>query len=376
MKVLVTDGANRVALAVVRALGRAGARVAVVEQERFAQKTPAAFRSRFVSRHDVIPTLGDDGAFIDALVERSTGYDVVLPIGTNVALKVAAHLDRFQARVPIPPLMTLRRANDKSAALAVARKVGVPIPATYAPEDEEELDDVVARVRKPAVVKLRDDAGTVLEPGQRYAIGRSADDLRDAYRRLHALKPFPLIQEKVEGPGYGVGVLADGGRVLASVAHRRVREYPVTGGPSAVCESVVDPVLTGYAAAVIRELGWTGVAMVEFKKDDDYRLMEVNPRFWGSLPLATKAGVNFPDRLCRLAMGEEPGPAPVYAPGIRLRFVLRDAAAALTALRDPERRWSYPLGFLRDLLDPRVSDGIIDPDDLEASLVYLANQLP
>ncbi len=376
MKVLVTDGANRVALAVVRALGRAGIQVAVVEQERFALKTPASFRSRFVSRHDVIPTLGDDGAFVDALVDRCAGYDVLLPVSTNVALKVAAHRDRFPSRVPIPPLMTLRRANDKSAALAVARKVGVPIPVTYSPEDDEELEEVVAKVKKPAVVKLRDDAGTVLEPGQRYAIGRTSGELRDAYRRLHALKSFPLIQEKVEGPGYGVGVLAEEGHVLASFAHRRIREYPVTGGPSTICVSVDDRRLTDYAAAVIRELGWTGVAMVEFKKDDDYRLMEVNPRFWGSLPLATRSGVNFPALLCRRALGQDIGRPPRYDADIRLRFLPLDAAAAWSALRNPERRWSYPMGFLRDLLDPRILDGILDPDDLEASLVYLANHLP
>lgn len=376
MKVLVTDGANRVALAVVRALGRAGADVAVVEQERFALKTPASFRSRFVSRHDVLPTLGDDGAFVDALAERASGFDVLLPVSTNVALKVAAHRDRFASRVPVPPLMTLRRANDKSAALAIARKAGVPIPVTYAPEDDDELDDVVERVQKPAIVKLRDDAGTVLEPAQRYAIGRSAAELRDSYRRLHAIKAFPLIQEKVEGPGFGVGVLAAQGRVLASFAHRRIREYPVTGGPSTICVSVVDPRLTGYAEAVIRELGWSGVAMVEFKKDDDYRLMEVNPRFWGSLPLATRSGVNFPALLCRLAMGEDVGAAPRYEAGVRLRFLPLDAAAACSALRDSERRWTYALGFLRDLLDPRIMDGIFDPGDLEASLVYLANHLP
>ncbi|HEV3029725.1 MAG TPA: hypothetical protein VG457_19255, partial [Planctomycetota bacterium] len=273
MKVLVTDGANRVALAVVRALGRAGVQVAVVEQERFALKTPASFRSRFVSRHDVIPTLADDGAFIEALAERSAGFDVLLPVSTNVVLACAGQRDRFPTRLPIPPLSVLRRANDKSAALAIARKAGVPIPVTFAPEDEEELDEVASQVRLPAVVKLRDDAGTVLEPGQRYAIGRSPGELRDAYRRLHALKAFPLIQEKVDGPGYGVGVLAEEGHVLASFSHRRIREYPVTGGPSTICVSVEDPRLTGYASAVIRELGWTGVAMVEFKKDDDYRLM-------------------------------------------------------------------------------------------------------
>jgi predicted ATP-grasp superfamily ATP-dependent carboligase len=376
VKVLVTDGANRVALAVVRALGRAGAEVAVVEQERFAQKTPASFRSRFVSRHDVIPTLGDDGAFLAALAERAAGYDIVLPVSTNVVLACAARRESIPARLPVPALAKLRRANDKSAALAVARKVGVPIPVTYAPEDDEELEGVIARLRLPAVVKLRDDAGTVLEPGQRYAVARSADDVRRAYRSLQAFKPFPLIQEKVEGPGYGVGVLAEEGRVLAAFAHRRVREYPVSGGPSTVCVSVVDDRLTGYAASVIGELGWTGVAMVEFKKDDDYRLMEVNPRFWGSMPLATRAGVNFPHLLCRRAMGEEVGAVPSYEAGVKLRFLPLDAAAAWSALRDPERRWSYPFGFLRDALDFSVMDGILDPDDLEASLLYMANHLP
>jgi predicted ATP-grasp superfamily ATP-dependent carboligase len=140
--------------------------------------------------------------------------------------------------------------------------------------------------------------------------------------------------------------------------------------------SVTDDRLARYAASVVAELGWTGVAMVEFKKDDDYRLMEVNPRFWGSLPLATRAGVNFPRLLCRLAMGEEVGEAPRYEAGVKLRFLPLDAAAAWSALRDPERRWSYSAGFLRDVLDPGIMDGIVDYGDLEASLVYLANHLP
>jgi predicted ATP-grasp superfamily ATP-dependent carboligase len=376
VKVLVTDGANRVALAVVRALGRAGAEVAVVEQERFAQKTPASFRSRFVTRRDVLPSLADDGAFIEALAERSAGYDILLPVSINSVLACASNRDRFHARLPIPPAALLRRANDKSSVLAIARKAGVPIPVTYAPEADDELDEVVSRIRLPAVVKLRDDAGTFLDPGQRYAIGRTPGELRDAYHRLHTLKAFPLIQEKIEGAGYGVGLLAEDGRILASVAHRRIREYPVTGGPSTICVSVDDPRLNAYAAALIRELGWTGVAMVEFKKDDDYRLMEVNPRFWGSLPLATRAGVNFPELLCRRAMGEPFGGPLRSEMNLRLRFLPLDAAAALSALRDSGRRWPYLLGFLRDLLDPRIHDGILDPGDLEASLVYLSNHLP
>ena len=94
------------------------------------------------------------------------------------------------------------------------------------------------------------------------------------------------------------------------------------------------------------------------------------------MPLATRAGVNFPDLLCRRAMGEETGQAPRYDAGVKLRFLPLDAAAALSALQDPERRWAYSMGFLRDLFDPGVVDGILDPGDLDASLQYLANHLP
>jgi hypothetical protein len=94
------------------------------------------------------------------------------------------------------------------------------------------------------------------------------------------------------------------------------------------------------------------------------------------MPLAIRAGINFPLLLCRRAMGEELGGVGPVEPGLKLRFLALDAAAAWSALRDPDRRWSYALGFLRDALDPGIMDGIFDRGDLEASLVYLANHLP
>ncbi len=373
---LVTDGNNRVALAVVRALGRAGAEVRVVEQERFSARTPAAFLSRHAAHHDVVPSLDTESAFIEALAHAARGVDVLLPISTNVLLACARNLARLPARVPIPPLSLIRRANDKSGVLAVARKAGVPIPRSFAPESDEELEDVLREIRYPAVVKLRDDEGTYLEPRDRYAVAGTPDRLREAYLALRRVRPFPVIQERIEGDGYGVGVLAREGRVLASFCHRREREYPISGGPSALCVSVRDERLAGYAAAVVRELAWTGVAMVEFKRDDDYRLLEVNPRFWGSLPLATAAGVNFPHLLCRMAMGEDVAGPSEYEEGLRLRFLPLDVSAAWQALAEPARRGRYVAGFLRDLFDRNVKDGILDGSDLKASIAYLLNRVP
>src|ERR1043166_2656559 len=199
MRVLVTDGANRVALAVVRALGKAGAEVVVAEQEPFAQSTPAAFVSRHASRHEILPPLREEGRFIDALAALAAGVDVLLPALTNVLLACARNRNRFAARLPIPPLATIRRANDKSTVLAAARKTGVPIPVSHAPESDEELDEVIARLRLPAVVKLRDDEGTYLEPSERYRVSLRGDDVRAAWDELHKVRPFPVIQERIEG---------------------------------------------------------------------------------------------------------------------------------------------------------------------------------
>jgi predicted ATP-grasp superfamily ATP-dependent carboligase len=341
--------------------------VETVEQERHALRTPAAFRSRFVSRADVLPDLGR--GFLEALAERARGADVILPVSTNVLLACAEARDRLPCAVAAPAADLVRRANDKARALEAARAAGVPVPGTWVVGRAEDLPEIPF----PAIVKLRDDEGTELEPGLRYAVATDRASLEAAWRRLDRLSPRPLVQERIKGPGFGVGVVADRGRVIAAAAHRRLRENPVGGGPSAAAMSVEDPRLLGYARALIAELDWTGAAMVEFKKGDDYRLMEVNPRLWGTLPLAVRAGVNAPLLACRLAAGLPVEPAEARA-GVKLRFLGLEIAALPGAAR--EGRWDVWRGVLADLLDPTVSDGILDWGDAEASIAWLASRVP
>ena len=103
------------------------------------------------------------------------------------------------------------------------------------------------------------------------------------------------------GDGVGVELLAHHGEVLFAFQHLRLHEVPLTGGGSSFRKSVplTGPLLEA-ATALIRALNWHGVAMVEFKYDPatgaSY-LMEINGRFWGSLPLAVAAGADFPGML-------------------------------------------------------------------------------
>jgi len=139
-----------------------------------------------------------------------------------------------------------------------------------------------------------------------------------------------LLQRYCEGAGHGVEMLLSNGEPLAVFQHKRRREIPVSGGASAYRESVqLDPKLYEYALRLLKDLGWTGLAMVEFKVGTQGAyLMEINGRVWGSLPLAVKSGVDFPYWLAKLflegADSIKPQMDSSYKIGLRSRDLQRD----------------------------------------------------
>ncbi len=115
----------------------------------------------------------------------------------------------------------------------------------------------------------------------------------------------------------------------------------------------MDEALLERSIALLERLGWSGVAMVEYKKDlrqGDYVLMEINGRFWGSLQLAIDAGVDFPRMLADASFGRPVSPVDSYR-FARSRWFWGDVDHVLARWRDPRSRWSDRLaaaaGFLR-----------------------------
>jgi hypothetical protein len=97
----------------------------------------------------------------------------------------------------------------------------------------------------------------------------------------------------------------------------------------------VCPKARTYATALLDELGWHGVAMVEFKqslRDGEPRLMEINGRFWGSLQLAIDAGVDFPRLLVDGVRNGHFAPQPPYRIGVRNRWFWGDVDSLLLTL--------------------------------------------
>ena len=193
-----------------------------------------------------------------------------------------------------------------------------------------------------------------------------------------------LLQEYFQGEGHGVELLMRDGTPLAAFQHRRLREVPVSGGASAFRESVpLDPTLYDYAVRLLKALRWTGLAMVEFKVGKNgARLMEINGRVWGSLPLAVHSGMDFPARLARMYLCDEPagegGVDTRYVIGRRSRNLELDVVWIATVLRG-KQRYSFAktppriagIAALLGMLNPSYRFDILSLDDPRPGLAEI-----
>ncbi len=353
--ILVTDGETRAALAAVRALGRAGHEVHVVA----AAARSLAGASRFSSsEHAIGDPASDPRHWSEGLarVAREVRANLLFPISEVGLGTIYAYQVDSSWPVVCPPREAYQAATDKHALLERAASLGIAVPRTLLFEDPDALVALPDPFRYPVVVKAR--RSRFLVDGRWRSGGvelvRSAGELATA-RAAPGLRGGLLLQEFVAGHGEGVFLLASQGRTLVRFAHRRLREKPPTGGVSVLSESIdPEPELLRQSERLLAELGWTGVAMVEFRRAPDGRpvLMEINPRPWGSLQLAAHAGVDFPSLMVALFRGEAI-PAVEARAGVRMRWLLGDIDHLYISLRRSDVRKitgkSVP-GLLRDFL--------------------------
>jgi len=378
MRILITDGNERAALAAARSLVRAGHSVGVTADSRVS----LAGVSRGIRPHPLTTdpmTQPADYAAELAGITRRDGTTVLLPM-TDASLEaVLEHRSALPAGVvlPFPDLATYRAASDKRRLLTLAHDCGFGVPETRTIATPGDRDVTLPDDVFPAVVKPHRSVVTAAGIRRKLTVTPVANAI-ECRRALAALPAaaFPvLVQRRVSGVGEGFFALRWGGRTIAMFAHRRLREKPPSGGVSTYRESIpLDERLAGPGLRLLDALDWQGVAMIECKREHETGrqvVMEINGRFWGSLQLAIDAGVDFPSLLVRCAAGESVPGHRDYRVGVRSRWFWGDVdqlylrlkahGSRLRALRDflrvsPRRdrsevwRWSDPAPFVVETL--------------------------
>ncbi|MGZ3514922.1 MAG: carboxylate--amine ligase [Thermodesulfobacteriota bacterium] len=359
--VLVTDGHFRKTLAVVRSLGCKGIDVTVGERT----SLNTSFFSKYCRRRLVYPSPRQrPDQFIEFLLNeiRKNHYECIFPMEEETLLLLARYhseISRYTYFLS-PDLEKIEFVRDKGNLMRFAEAHGIAIPQTHYLSPPQSFPPWGAGEGEGYVIKPRISSGSV---GVVYVKGRK--DLSTSYQGVHQRFPFPLIQEWIPDGGgtYGFSALFDeGSNVKAAFVHKKLRMYPIEGGPSTLGEGVEHPLIMELGLSLLKSLNWVGVGMVEFKidpRDGIPKLMEVNPRFWGSLQLAVVSGVDFPCLLLRMARRENFEPVLRYKVGKRFRwFLLGDI---LHFLNNPNRFHLHP-SFFR-FFDLNTSYDIFSKDD-------------
>ena len=338
---IVEPGRARGALTAARALHAAGWTVGV--------GTPTsrglASASRATTRSHPVPAPEVD---LDAFVEgvntaiRKGGYEVAFGAGDAEAIGLSARRGDVRAIVPYAAHEAVVRAHDKLQLGRTARAVGLATPHTL-----EMTEGELNTLPPPCLVKAAFHAPRLGTRGPARLNPVIAYDSAAAAKRaaeIRAAGSIPLRQEFVAGELMSYAVVRDfAGNFVADVAQVADRTWPPSAGVSSrACTVEVSPELTEGVAKLLSDLGWFGLAQLQFilPPDAEPRLIDFNGRFYGSLALAVGAGVNLPAIWAALAT-DRPPPALGHATlGVRYQWLEADLWRAVA-----ERRG----GLLRDV---------------------------
>ena len=241
--------------------------------------------------------------------------------------------------LPLPTNDALSVALSKSRTAELARSLAVPAPMTWVVRSLDELAAARHRLTFPLVVKPDRSKNWVPDRRANSLAAKYVHDPVELERvAIDFLSSGPaVLQEFVDGDMIAIAVVADHGRVAFAYQHRCLHAVPITGGSwSYRVTEPVDSLGLQYVSRMVNALRWTGVAEFEFKVDRTTRtllLLEINGRFWFSLPLAVAAGADFPAYLYDLFAHKQGNAPRDYRIGVRGRNFGRDLAWTIEALK-------------------------------------------
>ena len=343
-KVFVTDAQMRSSLAVIRSLGKRGINVTAGEETRWA----TGFFSRYCNHKVVYPSPKKNrDAFVDFLIRhlKENKYDALYPVAEFCLNPIMENYDEISryTRIGLPRPEIFQTGFDKGITLKIALENKIPCPKTFFINGLDDIKNLAKTLDYPLILKPCIGAGR-----RGVEICNSFDEIIEKYNKNYPVYGKQLLQEFIPSAGeFGVYTLFNSESEPRAVSvQRRIRSYPYYGGPSTLRETFknnISALAVPTAFKLLQSMKWSGLAMVEFRidsRDNIPKLMEVNPRFWGSLQLSILAGVDFPFLYYQMMLEGDIDPVLDYSEGVQCRWLL--PGDILWFLTTPNKLKNFP----------------------------------
>jgi predicted ATP-grasp superfamily ATP-dependent carboligase len=355
---LIDQSRDRAMLVAARSLAAAGFEVGTG-----AFQPSFASLSRYVRRHHTVHECsdGEDRFIADiAAAVREGGYDIVFCAYELGLLALSRRRTEIEPAIwPYAPHEVVARAFDKLELFRATQAAGLNAPHT-----EPATAQALEAWSGPVVVKARNHVPRRFDTG----LFASAQQGRDLAAQISADGGEPLLQAPLSGRmGAVIVVVGRDGEIVSEIHQEALHTWPPGAGDTVRGLVVArDPDLSRGVHALVENLGWFGLAQIEFVRDQAGipRITDFNGRFYGSMALATGAGANLPALWAAHALGLTNAPAAVARQGARFQWLNRDLAAGYA---------QGPRGVLgAAALAPFAAHSMWEPRDPLPAIRYLA----
>lgn len=380
--VLVIGIATGIGLTIIRSLGAKGIKVYGIAKN----KTDIGIYSKYLTKKFIIPFNIQDNEekFIDRLLRILTEYRIgyVMTISENFMIALNKNREKIEkfSKLLIPESDILDIVLDKGKTMMVAEQLKIPIPKTIFFKDLDQLSDC-NRLNFPVIIKpasrnFHNPEQRKLDFKYKYFDKYEClyEYLSKNFSKFQAHHFHLLIQERCLGEEIGFPLIMKNGKCVASFQYR-VLNMPPNGGVSVYQESLeINPLLMKNSVNILRAINFEGVAELDYihdERDDEFKLLEINGRFWGALAAAVKSGIDFPYILYQSFENPDELKTYNYRSGVRCRILGGHTNSILQTLflKKTNNQTKLIRSKLKSLLEyiksfhPSVKDHIQSIDD-------------
>jgi len=336
--ILIFGLSSQIGISILRSFGKKGIEVYGINNQKNANYYSKYLTKGYIhSGLDVFSEFENNEKLIDFTEQiiQKHKIDYVITFFDNLILLLNKYRQRLEktTKLLIPKDELFRNVIDKNKTLEIAKKLNITTPETKVVSGFDDLSNC-KDLTFPVVVK----------PSSRYYINHdhskmdfkrhyihSYTDLLNFFKKYKPYRYKPvLVQEFCNGKEIGFPILFRDGKFVDCMQYRIVRMYPHNGGSSIYREATkINPKLKEYSIRLLSFLRWDGIAEIDYIKDNrdgKIKLLEVNGRFWASLPLSEKAGMDFPLMLYNSYESRKEIPASDYKIGTKCRILSSETA--------------------------------------------------
>jgi len=326
--VLIPDGESRFALTVVRCLGQIkNIRIIILSSDPWPLIRFSRYTFRFLKYKNKMGEEGRLKVIYNTIKELKP--DVVLPVDIPTIRLISENwslLSKLASIAPLPKTDALEISNNKWLLSGWLKDNNIPCPPTTLLKSDNAWEDNISPVPFPALIKPPLGSG-----GEGIEYLKNVTSLFNLCNKNQSFDEL-ILQTFIKGYDIDCSILCKKGEILAYTIQKVFVQGSVHFRRAAGIDFFHDSKTFGVVKDLAEKFNWTGIVHIDLRYDEEekqVKVIEMNPRFWGSLIGSLCAGVNFPYLACLIALGRE-------IPKIELmpiRYVQGNAAIKIMAQR-------------------------------------------